>query len=270
MLKSKVSRASSWEEKTGVKKGSKDKMQSARMRGICKERPEPISMSHCLQDSSFEDEAVLQVNLMLFLRELNTHLARKWENLKEEIQGTQTLPDTKQVSQQVKLEHAWVVTAPQALCRSSNPKENGGSFTSIFQMSLLVHKPCREWNSGKQVLSICWLPGTLFTQWNPTALWTDCFCFTGEISKIPYITSMGLWMQPPPGLQSLPFSYTSSYRAAGALTQVLILALSIPQENAKKNWQLLKRTSLISPFSVATWIQSWWWALFLHCPFSVT
>lgn len=77
MLKSKVSRASSWEEKTSVKKGSKDEMQPARMREICKEGPEPISASHCLQGSSFEDEGVLQVNLMLFLRELSTHLAQK-------------------------------------------------------------------------------------------------------------------------------------------------------------------------------------------------
>lgn len=76
MLKSKVSRANSWEEKTAMKKGSKDEMQPARMREICQEGPEPISASNCLQDSSFEDEGVLQVNLMLFLRELSTHLAQ--------------------------------------------------------------------------------------------------------------------------------------------------------------------------------------------------
>lgn len=102
MLKSKVSRASSWEEKTVVKKGSKDEVQPARMREICKEGPEPTSVSHCLQDSSFKDKGVLQVNCILFPRKLNTHLAQKLENLEEKIPGTQTLSDTHQVSQQVK------------------------------------------------------------------------------------------------------------------------------------------------------------------------
>ena len=60
-----------------MKRGSKDKTKAARMRAICQEEPEPVSVSHRLQDTSFKDEGDLQVNLMLFLRELNTHLAQK-------------------------------------------------------------------------------------------------------------------------------------------------------------------------------------------------
>lgn len=77
MLKPEVSRASTWEEKTAMKRGSKDKKKSPRIRRICKEGPESTSVSHHLQHSSFEDEGALQVNLMFFLRELNTHLAQK-------------------------------------------------------------------------------------------------------------------------------------------------------------------------------------------------
>lgn len=77
MLKPEVCRASRWEVKIGMKKGNKDKMIAARMRAICQEGPEPISVSHRLQDTSSKDEGGPQVNLMLFFRELNTHLVQK-------------------------------------------------------------------------------------------------------------------------------------------------------------------------------------------------
>lgn len=77
VLKTEVSRASSEEEKMAVERGSKDKVEPARMRGICKEGPELTSVPHHFQDSSFEKEGVLQVMLMLFLSEQNIHLARE-------------------------------------------------------------------------------------------------------------------------------------------------------------------------------------------------
>lgn len=52
-------------------------MESARMRGIHKEGPEPTSVTHHLQDSRFKVKNDLQAMLMLFPKDLSTRLA--WE-----------------------------------------------------------------------------------------------------------------------------------------------------------------------------------------------
>lgn len=68
MLKPEVGRTGTQEEKTGsCKEGNWDKMEPTKMSGVCEGGPEAISVSHHPQDSTFNEEGVLRVKLILIL-----------------------------------------------------------------------------------------------------------------------------------------------------------------------------------------------------------
>lgn len=85
---------------------------TARIIRICKGGPEPASpplsaspplrcltpseVPHPFWDPSSDDDGVLQMKLMFFIRELNAHLAQGCEKLKEEIQQAQMPPHANQ------------------------------------------------------------------------------------------------------------------------------------------------------------------------------